>query len=72
MKRFTVFHNNQLYAEHDAPQSMWLNGIPERALIHCKDAKGIQGDPKWLRKDLTPVLLADVPKETRALLLLLS
>lgn len=72
MKRFTIFYEGRIYGEFDEPQATWLNGLPAKAYLYCRDATGREGDPKWLRKDLTPVLTADVPKEIRTMALILG
>lgn len=72
MKRFTVFYAGLVYGEFEDAKSQWLYALPDGVYLYCREASGRQGDPKWLLKDLTPVLLEDVPKELRMNVLLMQ
>ena len=72
MKRITVFYAGLIYEEFEDPNKLRLHELPDGAYIHLHRASGGPGDPKWLKKDFTPVLIEDVPKELRTMLLLMS
>lgn len=67
-----VFYAGLVYDEHDIPTDVKMHTFPNDAYIYCRDATGRQGDPRWLLADHTPVLLEDVPKDLRLLVLLMS
>ena len=68
MKRIQVFYATLLYAEYPVP--VWklpLHDFPDGVFIYDGGVTKC-----WYLKDLTPVLIEDVPKELRTMLLLMS
>lgn len=63
---FYVFYAGLLYSEEPAFSKMWLLDLPDGAYVYFTKPN------EWYRKDLTPVLLEDVPKELRLQILLLT
>jgi hypothetical protein len=63
-----VFVDNKIHLEFISMNVKDYEKLPEQAYIYYPHAKGT----RWFRRDITPVLLEDVPKETRALALLMS
>lgn len=70
--RYLVFYAGLLYEDYPAPplperiwKPCWPRDLPDGAYI-------LNPDNEWFRSDLTPVLLEEVPKELRALVLLLT
>lgn len=72
MKRFTIFYKGSVWGSAESPSKVMLWSLPEKAYLYCREASGVGRDVKWLRKDLTPVLPADVPKELQLLVLLME
>lgn len=77
MKYITVFYANQVLLEADKPMAGMFIALPDGAYVYFERSR--KPSPKsvfdrwgWYRKDLTPVLLEDVPKELRVLQLILS
>ena len=72
--RILVFYADQLLEEWDLPL-FWRNKfeVPDGAYLLVPDGMRMSiGKPGWYRKDLTPVLDADVPPTLKALVLLLT
>ena len=75
-----VFYAGLLYqasshSEHFLARMAWPREIYNGCWIYLRTRKtfGTFGpEPGWYRADYTPVLLNDVPKETKTLLLLLG
>lgn len=67
MKTFIVFYAGLVYMEGDS--KLVLHELPDGAYIYYP--KGVN-DRHWYLKDLTPVLLQDVPKELLLNVLLLT
>lgn len=72
MKMFTVFYAGEVHDEFDSLSALKLfrtacdQEIYNGAYVHLRTTK------QWYRMDGTPVLLSDVPKRLRVLVLLLS
>ena len=66
MGRYYVFYATLLYGEY---ASLYLHSFPDGVYIYEPKARG---GNYWFLKDLTPVLIEDVPKELRALVLLMG
>ena len=60
-----VFYGHQLYKEY--PWTPAARDVPEDALLYYPAAK-----VQWVTRFHTPVLLEDVPKPVRALVLLMG
>ena len=65
----TVFYAGMLYGEFNKDSPVRLHELPDGVYIHVKRDTMLKG---WYLKDLTPVLLADVPKELLTYLLILT
>ena len=63
---FYIFYAGLLYSEEPVFSKTWLLDLPDGAYVYFTKHK------EWYRKDLTPVLLEDVPKELRLQILLLT
>jgi hypothetical protein len=72
MKHFTMFYAGLIHMETDDIREFRITEIGYEiyngCYIYIKDEK----PPNWYRGDLTPCLIEDVPKELRALLLILT
>ena len=68
MSRYYVFYATLLYGEYDS-YYLDLHSFPDGVYIY--EPEDHDGD-YWYLKDLTPVLIEDVPKELRALVLLMG
>lgn len=69
--RALVFYTNKLYDEYqyrewNNPRTLLKKSVPTDSYIYTEKFG------HWYRGDLTPVLDEDVPKELKALLLLLT
>jgi len=71
LHRWTIFHENQVWGEYDTLKFV-LQELPEKVIIHNSNPNTSFFNCTWYQKDLTPILLADVPKEIRALCLVLD
>ena len=73
MNKVLVFYATLLYGEYEYTQ--WCHSLrlelPDGCYIRYQ-RYAWRGDPIWYRKDLTPVLIEDVPKEIKALCLLMG
>lgn len=65
-----VFYAGMVYAEYDSNQALIKARpeLPDGVFLHLPHASG----RPWFLKDLTPVLLSDVPPELQLLNLLLT
>lgn len=70
MKDITVFYGKQIYGKYDRVTSRNLMDMPDGVYIYWKNHSN--ANKCWYLKDLTPVLLEDVPKSLRALALILN
>ena len=69
MSRYYVFYATLLYGEYSRSFTYKeLQALPDGVYIYEPEDR--DGD-YWFLKDLTPVLIEDVPKELRALVLLM-
>jgi hypothetical protein len=70
MKRFTVFYAGLVYEESD--YALVWSELPEDCLVYdTVNTNWPFGKSGWFRKDKTPVLIEDVPKELLTYLLIL-
>lgn len=67
MSRYYVFYATLLYGEYSTYKV--LPTLPDGVYIYKPEDRG---GGYWFLKDLTPVLIKDVPKELRALVLLMG
>lgn len=67
MSRYYVFYATLLYGEYSTYEALLT--LPDGVYIY--KPKNHSGS-YWFLKDLTPVLIEDVPKELRALVLLMG
>jgi len=66
MKRVIIFYAGLVYGDYDVcPRRA---DLPDGVFIYFKEAH----EKQWFLKDLTPVLLQDVPKELLLNVLLLT
>lgn len=65
-----VFYGQQLYGEWKYFPT-YLE-TPEGALYYCATAPYMYNPCQWFNRDLTPILLEDVPKQLRTLVLLMG
>jgi len=76
MSYVTVFYAGMVHSEHSNIKPKVRLDLPEGCYIFLnskyRDAPQVFASDGWYRKDLTPVLLEDVPKELRVLQLILS
>lgn len=77
MKYITVFYANQVLLEADNPMAGMFIGLPDGAYVYFENSrkpspKSVFAPRGWYRKDLTPVLPEDVPKELLLLKLLMT
>lgn len=75
MSYITVFYAGMVHSEVDWPMAGFFSCLPDGAYLYFDRLQ--KPGPKsvcwgWYRKDLTPVLLEDVPKELRVLQLILN
>ena len=68
MKAVTVFYATLVYAQYDFLETSVLIELPDGCYIHVAKMH----TPHWYRKDLSPVLIEDVPKEIKMLCLLMG
>lgn len=68
--RVYVFYGLQLYS--DTAYTPALFELPDGAYIYYPAGQESINHNKWFKADLTPVLLEDVPKPLRALVLLMG
>lgn len=69
LKAITGFYAGQIYDEWDRLTGGEVVDLPDGIYLYFQDDRQ---DRHWYMKDLTPVLLEDVPKELRLLVLLLT
>ena len=77
MSYATVFYAGMLYSQVNEIKSGFTIDLPDGVYIYFDRSQNPKkptqfGYNGWYRKDLTPVLLEDVPKELRMLQLLLN
>lgn len=65
-----VFYGQQLWSE--TAYTPPLRDLPDGAYLYYAQPPHPGLPARWYRKDLTPVLLEDVPKELKTLCLLLG
>lgn len=75
MKWYTVFYADRLHMEFEHPIQFhhWRQSlVTEDREIYNRALFFDRAEQQWWNMDLTPVLLSDVPKRLRVLVLLLS
>jgi hypothetical protein len=71
VKLWTIFFAGMLYDEVDDMHRIRFD-LPDGVYIYRRERYDNDKDRQWFLKDLTPILLDDVPQEYRTLLLLLT
>lgn len=77
MSYITVFYAGMVHSEMDKPMAGFTIDLPDGVYLYFDrlqkpGPKSVFDRWGWYRKDLTPVLLEDVPKELRVLQLILN
>ena len=67
-----VFYASLVYKEYTPEETIHPHDLPDGVYIHVVNSKFSDMKNTWYLKDLTPVLIADVPKELLLLKLLMT
>ena len=72
MKKYTMFYAGMIHMETDDIREMRITEIGYEIYNGCYIYGRDEKPTCWFRGDLTPCLMEDVPKELRALMLILT